>query len=240
MVHATGREPDVFGRAFCRGSQEIRSPVEMRLLTFVLALLRRYLMRNVMPRWFVVSTLMLGSLITISACQNPSDPAQPAYVPSATIKDLMQSVIDPSADIVWEAVAIIETEAGTEDRAPETDEEWAAVRRGAIQLMESANLLLVPGRKVARPGERSEAPGVELEPEEMEVLIEGDRASWNTRAAALHEAALESLAAIDAQDSETLFEVGATIEDSCEGCHAQYWYPNQVLPPGYYETEPAP
>jgi hypothetical protein len=196
-------------------------------------------MRRVTPRWFVGSTLVLGCAISMSACQNTVDPAQPEYAPSATIKDLMQSVIDPSADVVWEAVAIIETAEGTEDRAPETDEEWAAVRRGAIQLLESANLLLVPGRLVARPGEKSEAPGVELEPEEMEVLINEDRASWNSRAAALRAAGLEALAAIDAQDSETLFAVGATIEDSCEGCHTQYWYPNQVLPPGYY-GEPVP
>ena len=129
-------------------------------------------MRRVTPRWFVGSTLVLGCAISLSACQNAVDPAQPEYAPSATIKDLMQSVIDPSADVVWNAVAIIETMDGTEDRAPETDEEWAAVRRGAIQLLESANLLLVPGRLVARPGEKSEAPGVELEPEEMEVLMD--------------------------------------------------------------------
>jgi hypothetical protein len=195
-------------------------------------------MRRVTPRWFVGSTLVLGCAIIMSACQNAVDPTQPAYAPSATIKDLMQSVIDPSADVVWEAVAIIETLTGTEDRAPETDEEWAAVRRGAIQLLESANLLLVPGRLVARPGEKSEAPGVELEPEEMEVLINEDRVSWNSRAVALREAGLEALVAIDAQDSETLFAVGANIEDSCEACHSQYWYPNQVLPPGYYEPVP--
>jgi hypothetical protein len=195
-------------------------------------------MRRVTPRWLVGSTLVLGCAISLSACQNAVDPAQPEYVPSATIKDLMQSVIDPSADVVWNAVAIIETLDGTEDRAPETDEEWAAVRRGAIQLLESANLLLVPGRLVARPGEKSEAPGVELEPEEMEVLINEDRVSWNSRAAALRAAGLEALVAIDAQDSETLFAVGASIEDSCETCHTEYWYPNQVLPPGYGEAVP--
>jgi hypothetical protein len=195
-------------------------------------------MRRVTPRWFVGSTLVLGCAISLSACQNAVDPAQPEYAPSATIKDLMQSVIDPSADVVWNAVAIIETMDGTEDRAPETDEEWAAVRRGAIQLLESANLLLVPGRLVARPWEKSEVPGVELEPEEMEVLINEDRVSWNSRVAALRAAGLEALVAIDAQDSEMLFAVGASIEDSCEACHAEYWYPNQVLPPGYGEPVP--
>ena len=117
--------------------------------------------------------LVLASLSAVSARQAPSEPApaSSAYMPTATIKELMLHVIDPSADVVWEAVAVIETLDGLEERAPESEDEWLAVRRGAIQLLESSNLLLVPGRRVAAPGAISEAPGVELEPEEIDALI---------------------------------------------------------------------
>jgi hypothetical protein len=145
----------------------------------------------------------------------------------------MLSIVDPSADVVWESVATIVTGDEVEERAPRTDEEWANVRRGAIRLAEAPNLLMMPGRHVARPGEKSEAPDVELEPEEMDVLIHKDREAWNRRAKALHEAALTALQAIDAKDAQTLFEVGERIENACESCHSQYWYPGQVLPPGY-------
>ena len=100
-----------------------------------------------------------------------------------------------------------------------------------MTLAEAANLLMIPGRQVARPGEKSETPGVELEPEEMDALIAKDRAGWNKRATALREAVLEVLTAIDAKDPDRVFELGARIELACENCHSQYWYPNEKLPP---------
>jgi hypothetical protein len=143
----------------------------------------------------------------------------------------MQSVVDPSADVVWLSVTTVQSAKGTVETAPHTDEEWTKVRHGAIALTEAANLLMVPGRHVARPGEKSETPGVELEPSEMEVLITKDLNAWHKRAKALHEAGLAALQAIDAKDAQKVFEVGEQIERACEGCHSQYWYPNEKIPP---------
>ena len=70
----------------------------------------------------------------------------------ATIKDIMDSLVDPSADYIWDAVATTVTAKGKEEKYPRTDEEWKELRRRAIQLMEASNLLLIPGRRVARPG----------------------------------------------------------------------------------------
>ena len=189
------------------------------------------------PRWllFVSAVLFLISLFVAAACQSqpqaPPPPPQPEYVPTATIKDLMDSVVDPAADIVWLSVTTVESAKGTVETAPHTDLEWTQVRRGAIALTEAANLLIVPGRHMARPGEKSEAPGVELEPEEMEALMTKDLAAWHKRAKALHDAGLAALQAIDAKDAQKVFEVGEQIERACENCHTQYWYPNEKIPP---------
>jgi hypothetical protein len=153
-----------------------------------------------------------------------------AYAPTATIKDLMDSIVDPSADDVWNAVSTTVGPEGTKDKVPATDEEWAAARRGAIRLVEGANLLMMPGRHVARPGEKSETPGVELEPQEMEALVNGDRPAWEKRVQAFHTAGLEVLHAIDAKDTARLFELGSTLDTACENCHRQYWYPNEKIP----------
>ena len=111
-------------------------------------------------------------------------------------------IVDPSADAVWLSVTTVMSQTGTVETVPRTDEDWARVRPGAIALIEASNLLIVPGRKVARPGEKSEAPGVELEPAEMEVLINKDLSGWRARAKALHEAGLATLQAVDARDPE--------------------------------------
>jgi len=142
----------------------------------------------------------------------------------------MQSIVDPSADVVWNAVGTIVADKGVEETAPRTDEEWADVRNGALRLAEATNLLMMPGRVAAPPGAKSAAPGVELEGPEIDALIKADRTAWNARAAALLDATLKALHAIDAKDPQELFNVGEQIEMACEGCHSHFWYPNQPLP----------
>jgi len=183
--------------------------------------------------FLVLGTVVFaGCLVSIGACQRRQPlPPQPEYAPTATIKDLMVSIVDPSADTVWLSVTTVQTVEGTVETVPKDDEEWRKVRQGAIALTEAANLLMMPGRHVAGPGEKSETPGVELEPLEMETLIEKDRASWNRRAKGLHDAGLEVLQAIDAKDAQKVFEIGEHIERACENCHSQYWYPNEKIPP---------
>lgn len=172
-----------------------------------------------------------ASLFLASACMARQQASQqPVYRPTATIKDLMDSIVDPSADVVWESVATTATATGIEERTPRTDEEWTNVRRGAIRVVEGANLLLMPGRHVARPGEKSETPGVELEPEEIEANINKDRETWNKLANGLHDAGLTMLRAIDAKDAKTLFETGDRLDNACENCHKTYWYPNEKIP----------
>jgi hypothetical protein len=144
---------------------------------------------------------------------------------TATIKDIMDSEVDPSADYIWESVATIVSAAGIEEKRPRTDEDWKEVRRRAMTLLEATNLLVMDGRAVAKPGEKSENPGIELGPDEIEKVIASDRASWINFAHALHDAAMKSFNAIEAKNSEDLLNAGEAIDTACENCHLKYWYP---------------
>ena len=182
----------------------------------------------------VCGVWLVALLAVIGGCQRkpaePPAPQPPPFAPEATIKDLMLNVVDTSADTVWLSVTTVQSAAGIVETRPRNDEEWEKVKAGAVTLAEAANLLMIPGRRVARPGEKSETPGVELEPEEMDALIAKDRGSWNQRAAALHTAAMHALRAAEAHDADRIFEIGEEIEHACENCHKQYWYPNEKLP----------
>lgn len=188
-----------------------------------------------------LSVSLLAIVLASAACQTSQPaadpPASPPYVPTSTIKDLMDSIVDTNADVVWLSVSTVSTEKGLIETAPKTDEDWDKVRHGAITLAEAANLLMIPGRHVARPGEKSETPGVELEPEEMEAIINKDRAAWNKRATALHDAAMVALKAIEAKDADQVFQVGSQIEEACENCHSKYWYPNEKIPPAQFNLK---
>src|SRR5262245_37985331 len=170
-----------------------------------------------------------------AACRTAPAEAPPPYTTTATIKDIMMSIVDPSADVVWESVKTVAGAQGIQEVAPKNDEEWLEVRKGAIRLVEATNLLMMPGRHVARAHEKSEAPGAELEPPEMEAMIAKDRSAWYRRAQALHEAVEQALKAIDAKDTKGIVDAGDKMERACETCHLTYWYPHQVLPPGYEE-----
>ena len=68
--------------------------------------------------------------------------------PVATVKQIMAGITMPAAYVVFDSVATIVSAAGTEEKQPRTDEEWAAVGAGAAALIESANLLLMGDRPV--------------------------------------------------------------------------------------------
>ena len=135
-------------------------------------------------------------------------------------------MVDPSGDFLFESLVEISDEKGTRTKAPETDEEWMEVRARAITLLEAPNLLVMPGRKVAQAGEKSKNPAVELSPEQIQPLIDGDRPSFIRRAGVLQEAAMAVLKAADAKDKNALFDALEKIDRACENCHLQYWYPN--------------
>ena len=182
--------------------------------------------REIGTRHLIALTAGLSIALAL-ACGRRETPAEPAapFRPTATIKDIMTSIVDPESDVFWHSVATVVSATGTEERRPSTDEEWATLRRSAIQLVEATNLLMIPGRMVARTGEKSENPKVELEPPAIQKLIADDPAAWAKLVGGLHDAAAPALKAIDAKNADQLFEAGGHLEDACEQCHRQYWYP---------------
>lgn len=190
-------------------------------------------------RLLTLGVLVYTTTVLFSACSGKSEekPAESllgSAAATAPVRALMAGFIDPAADVVWNSVGTIMTgPAEIEERVPKNDEEWANVRRNALMLMEASDLLLTPGRPMAGPGQKSAAPGVELEPSEIEANVNKDRERWDQLAKALHDASAEVLQAIDVKDREKLFDLGAGLDATCEDCHSTFWYPGQPLPPGY-------
>ena len=173
--------------------------------------------------------LVAASLLAGCAAPAPEEPppAAPPYRPVATIREIMNSVIDPSVDVVWNSVATV-IDNGMTDRAPKTDEDWAEVRRHALIVSEAANLLLMRDRPVAPPGAPSLAPGVELAPEEIRSLIDKNPDGWNFYVQEFQDSLKPALAAIDAKNPQALFDAGEQIDTTCENCHQVFWFPSAV------------
>jgi len=143
----------------------------------------------------------------------------------STIKDIMDSIVDPSADALWEAVGTVVDKEGIHESFPKTPEDWRDVRRAAVRIIEGSNLLMMPGREAAPPGTISDAPGVELEPDQIAALLKKNRAAFDGFAKALQALGAEALQASAAQNAPLLMDIGARMENVCESCHQTYWYP---------------
>jgi hypothetical protein len=168
---------------------------------------------------------------TVAVAPAPATPPVAAYSEfntAATIRDVMNTLIDPTADTLWNAVRFENTEDGAREYRPEPDEDWAALRRAAVATIEGGNSLMIPGRRVAAPGATTEFPEYEFMPDEVQARLDENRAAFDGFAQGLQAAAVEILGAIDARNVELLSEKGGALDEACESCHIQYWYRPEV------------
>ena len=138
-----------------------------------------------------------AALLLLSCTQDPGDelPVQPV----GDLHDMMTWVLDPAADVIWGSTGWIITEEGAEDLTPTTEEGWDQVRHSAWVVAESGNLLLMP-----------------------HLLPETDAEAWVEFARGMTRVAQQALAAVDAQDSDALFETGGNLYNVCLACHQVY------------------
>jgi len=106
----------------------------------------------------------------------------------ATVKQLMLDLIHPASNEI-----LLQVNRG----GPKDEKDWAAVRRAAITLAESANLLGLRGR--AR-----------------------DQGDWAKDAKLLADAGAAAYKAAQAKDAAVLAAVAAPLDQSCTACHKQY------------------
>jgi len=176
-------------------------------------------------RKYLTFFLALASAGLLGSCSKPAAPTAD-YNLVATIKDIMDSHVDPSADYIWQSIGTEVSADGIKEKRPQNPEEWKEERRRAMVLVEAANLLIMPGRRVAKEGEKADNPEVELGPEEIQALIDKDRPNFLRLAKEFQTTAIEQLKAVDDKDIEALLKVGGDVDTRCENCHKVYWYPN--------------
>ena len=84
--------------------------------------------------WSIRVVIPVTLAVTALACNRPpATPAAPALLGDmkavVSVKELMQNMIDPIADNIFDAVGSDISEKGVVDTAPKTDEDWAHLGR---------------------------------------------------------------------------------------------------------------
>ena len=86
------------------------------------------------PKWMgtaVIGVALMGAVFAFA--QAPSE----SFPPAASVKQLMLDLIHPSSNDILLAI---------NRGGPKEEREWAAVRRSAVTLAESGNILMMRGR----------------------------------------------------------------------------------------------
>ena len=188
-------------------------------------------MRTGRGRLFAAAGGLFLSALLFQQCTSKPAPAPAAAQPDVkaivSIKELMENIIDPIADNIFDAVGSDVTAKGIVDTKPVTDDDWAKVRIGAVTLAEGSNLLKMM-RPVAPPGDKNNSAGPnapELSPEQIQAKIDGNRALWNKHADELRDEALKVMELVKTKNADALFQAGSRLDRVCENCHLEYWYP---------------
>jgi hypothetical protein len=132
-----------------------------------------------------------------SAASAAPAPAVRAAKPVASVKQVMDGMVSPAAMFIWDSVSTTVSAAGTEEKRPRTDEDWAQVATNAALIVESANLLV-----------------------DAELAL--DDKDWPPMATAMAVAAGKALEASRNHDAERILEVGDELNQTCDRCHERY------------------
>ena len=184
------------------------------------------------------SFLFLASLAA-SVCAPTPDSSRPGIkatesgaligeiTPVVSVKKLMAHMIEPAAYYIFDSVWWDSTAKGMVEHKPVTEEDWEKVETGAITLIEGIELLKVT-RPFAPPGDENQSAGPnapELSPAQIREKINKDPVLWMAKIQALRNVGLEVLDIVKQKDTEKLFKAGADLDEACEACHLEYWYP---------------
>ena len=146
-----------------------------------------------------------------------------------SVKELMRDLLDPLSDNIFDAVGSEWSHDQKIERAPKTDADWDKIRIGAVAMAEASYLLKVP-RPFAPPGDDNNSTGpepMELSPAQIEAKRAKDPVLWDAKIEALRNVGLQVLDVVKRKDVNELWDAAENLDEACENCHLEYWYPGQ-------------
>lgn len=149
----------------------------------------------------ITLTLLVSSILAACSAPEESEPVAstdtPAFNTSLDVTEIMNLVLEPASDILWDSGGWVLDASGYEELYPTTDEGWDYVRAQAAVVVESGNMLALPGRAE-------------------------DNDAWMIYAEGLSAAGILAMEAAASQNEEDFFQAGAQLYSVCTACHQAY------------------
>jgi cytochrome c556 len=174
--------------------------------------------------------LTLPALALLAACSHKNETHEQQAQAAPTFHDVMKDQIDKHADEVWDVTNPAVGDKGGIDPTKMTDEMWqqlaqdaTAVQEGAQQIAQMDKIVVIkPGETIADagvPGGHSAA--------EVQAQIDKNPQGLRDHAANLAATMGDLVKAANARDAAKAGPIIDSLDGVCEGCHLDYWYPDQ-------------
>jgi hypothetical protein len=173
-------------------------------------------MRNRPWRVIATAALLFAGALTLQQCRSTpvSEPAPgetgPTFKTVATTDQLMDAIIIPNAQAIWDAVVYQNGELVT---APTTEDDWYNLQMNAYAVAEAGNLLKI--------GQRAK-----------------DNGDWMKFSTELTDRGMEAVRAAEKKDLQGLLAAGGSVYNVCTDCHRQYVTPDPNAPDPPVPTSP--
>ena len=137
-------------------------------------------------------SIVAGFAVVVAIAPSAQTPPDAVRQPVLTTKQLMETTITDASNAIWNAFD-----------APTSDEQWTALERAALTLIDATKLNALGG---AGPMDKEWAA----------------QPAWKPFNEAMLQASQGALAAIRAKNHEALLAAGDQLYAPCEGCHLQF------------------
>jgi hypothetical protein len=162
------------------------------------------------------AALALGALLAAAADQ-----------PVPTVQASMSQVFAPGAQAIWDVTNRATDDAGRPDPSKITAADWDKLGQAGQRIQGSALGLARGPVTVAAPGVKiqDEGAGTGAGAAQVQGYIDAEPDLFAAHVQKLAETGATVAEAARAHDTAKLFEVADSLDQVCEGCHVQFWYP---------------
>ena len=175
------------------------------------------------------SMLLLGcGLMVASAYAADPAPATPY------LHDLMKKVVAVQTQVIWDVGNNAQNDKGDPDPSKLKPADWAKLSgaagkvKDALQTLAKADKVTVAGAGQKIDGEGG-TPGA-FGAKEVQKAIDANPKVFKAFATQLSGSMDELLAAVKVKNAQKMFDVSGRLDQECEGCHQQFWYPDEKGP----------
>jgi hypothetical protein len=142
----------------------------------------------------------------------------------------MSQVFAPGAQAIWDVTNRATDDDGKPDASKITAADWTSLGEAGRRIRDHAQLLLAGGKiAVADPGVKIQDEGVGggAGAAQVQGYIEANPDLFAAHVRKLAETGATVAAASETKDTARLFAVANDLDQVCEACHVQFWYPKK-------------